>query len=183
MKVFYSLTCILFLSFITPLAFSGEGHSHGNTPTAAPSMNMLRFYAISEDFELVGVVNKKHLILYLDHRQDGSPVLNAKLDIEIDGVQVPVTRIDEGEFEVLLTKELPQGTTNILATVIAGSVSDLLTVTIDVHAPSDVESQGASTSWQQYLVWFGALILACVLLLLMIQRVRHPRQYRQGDIA
>jgi hypothetical protein len=183
MKVFYSLTCILFLSFISPQAFSGEGHSHGEAPAAAQGANMPRFYAISEDFELVGVVSHKQLILYLDHRQDGSPVENAKLDIEIDGVQVPVTRIDEGEFEVFLTKELSQGTTNFVATVIAGSVSDLLTGTIDVHAPSGLESQGASTSWKQYLVWFRALILACVLLLLMIQRGRHSRRDRNGEIA
>lgn len=183
MKVFFSLICILFLSFITPQAFSGEGHSHGKTTTTVPSMNMLRFYAISEDFELVGVVNRRQLILYLDHRQDGSPVLNAKLDIEIGGLQVPVTRVDEGEFEVLLTKELPQGTTNIVATVIVGSVSDLLTGTIDVHAPSGLESQGASTYWKQYVFWFGALTVGCLLLLLMIQRVRYSRHDRRGDIA
>ena len=78
------------IALAAPLAWAGDGHDHGEAPAATAGPASPRFTATSETFELVGVVNGKQLTLYLDRYADGSPVKDAKLELELGGVKVPV---------------------------------------------------------------------------------------------
>ena len=64
----------------TPLAWAGGDHGEAPASSAGPTSPL--FAATSETFELVGVVNGKQLTLYLDRYADGSPVKNARLELE-----------------------------------------------------------------------------------------------------
>ena len=47
-------------------AWAGPGHDHGDAAPAAVGQALPRFSAVSETFELVGVLSGKQITLYLD---------------------------------------------------------------------------------------------------------------------
>ena len=140
-----------------PQALAGEGHDHGEAlkPSSAPALP--RFTAVSELFELVGVVNDKEITLYLDRFDDNSPVEGATLELELDGVSIPVERHETGEFEASLQQELKTGLVAVTATVIAGQDSDLLVGELDLHDDDlGAHAVAETTMWSTYVPWFGA---------------------------
>ena len=60
------LLVALMLSFGAAPAWAGGGHAHGDAPVAAAGSALPRFAAVSELFELVGVIDGRKLTLYLD---------------------------------------------------------------------------------------------------------------------
>ncbi|MDQ5919115.1 MAG: hypothetical protein QG660_2230, partial [Pseudomonadota bacterium] len=80
-------------------ALAGDGHDHGEAPASAGGPAAPRFSSASDVFELVGVVEGKRLALYLSRYDDSSPVKNARLEIELGGVKIPVEAHGEGQFE------------------------------------------------------------------------------------
>ena len=68
-------------------AWAGEGHDHGDAAPAAVGQALPRFSAVSETFELVGVLNGKQITLYLDRFADNSPVRGAQIELEIGGAK------------------------------------------------------------------------------------------------
>jgi hypothetical protein len=140
-----------------------HGHSH-DAPAQAAGHALPRFAATSEAFELVGVVNGKHLTLYLDRAPDNSPVNGAQLQLELSGAKVDVKPHGEGEFEATLAQELKPGVIPVTATVIVGNESDLLAGDLDLHASTS--ESGSSRSWRDYVIWVAAGIASLVLLLI-----------------
>lgn len=126
------LAALLGLSVLSAQAHEG----HDDAPAAAPSGAAPRFAAVSEQFELVGVIEGRHLNLYLDHAADNSPVREVTLELELGGKPLPVTQVGEGLFQAELTQPLAEGETPVTATVVAGADSDLLAADIDWHAPA-----------------------------------------------
>ncbi len=153
MKVFYSLTCILFLSFITPLAIAGAGHDHGEAAAQAQGRALPRFVAISEDLEMVGIVNGKKLKIYLDRFRDNSPVDDAQIDIDIEGSKYKAEKHGVGEYEVVLKDTLKPGVMAITATIQAGELNDLLAAELDLHTDEEEPSHGSS--WKGIALWIG----------------------------
>lgn len=144
-----------------PQALAGEGHDHGEAPKPTAATALPRFTAVSELFELVGVVNDKEITLYLDRFGDNSPVEGATLELELDGVSIPVERHEAGEFEATLQQELKSGVVAVTATVIAGQESDLLVGELDLH-DDDVGAHAATEVpvWNTYSPWLGAGVAA-----------------------
>ena len=86
MKLIHSTAATLLALLLTlfiPLAIAGPGHDHGDTALQATSSALPRFTAVSEDLELVGIVNGKLITLYLDRFKDNSPVNDAQIEIDI----------------------------------------------------------------------------------------------------
>ncbi|MBA4092597.1 MAG: hypothetical protein C0489_00785 [Candidatus Accumulibacter sp.] len=106
---------------------------------------MPRFAIASDAFELVGVVDGRRIDLYLDHFADGSPVGDARLELELDGRSVPVSAHGAGQFEGRLETALAPGVLSVAATVVAGTTSDLLAGELDLHddAHADAAAPGA----------------------------------------
>ncbi|NCV59747.1 MAG: hypothetical protein EBW47_13355, partial [Betaproteobacteria bacterium] len=62
MKLIHSTAATLLALLLTlfiPLAIAGPGHDHGDTAPQATGSALPRFTAVSEDLELVGIVNRK----------------------------------------------------------------------------------------------------------------------------
>jgi hypothetical protein len=163
-------------------AWAGEGHDHGEAPAVAGGPALPRFTAVSELFELVGVVNGKQITLYLDRFTDGSPVKDAKLELELGGVKVPVESHAEGEFEATLTQELKPGVVAVAVTVIAGEESDLLAGELDLHDEVAVV-EAPSHDWKEYLTWSIAGLVGLALLIAIARRVRASRKNIIGGAA
>ncbi len=126
-----ALAALLGLSALAVQAHEG----HDDAPAAVQTSAAPRFAAVSEQFELVGVIEGHRLSLYLDHAADNSPVPDATLELELGGKPLAVTRVGEGLYQAELSQPLADGETPVTATVIAGADSDLLAADIDWHAP------------------------------------------------
>ena len=169
------ILAVLLLSVAWP-AWAGEGHDHGEAPATMAGPALPRFTAVSELFELVGVLDGKHLTLYLDRAGDNSPVKDAKLELELGGVKVPVEAHGEGLFEATLSKAPAPGEIPVAATVMAGEETDLLAGELDVHEMED-EGDGAAHvhGWKEYAYWLAAAVLGLVGLAWLIRRLRTQR--------
>lgn len=137
--------------FFASVAWAGPGHDHSHDDAPAAIGEALpRFAAVSETFELVGVLDGKHLVLYLDRYDDGSPVKDAVLELELDGVKLPVRVRGEGEFEAELARIPAPGMVAVAATILAGEETDLLAgefALADAAETSDVQGMSKSLLW------------------------------------
>ena len=70
--------------------WAGDGHDHGEAAPAPAAAALPRFAAVSDDFELVGVLNGQRLTLYLDHAADNRPVTDGELTLDDVPALVPV---------------------------------------------------------------------------------------------
>jgi hypothetical protein len=120
------------LAFTTAV-LAGDGHDHGDSKPSVSGPVSPRFAAVSDLFELVGVLEGKRLVLYLDYAATNAPVKDAKLELEIGGKKVKVEPHGLGEFEVMFEQEPKDGVLAIAATVSAGKESDLLAGELDIH--------------------------------------------------
>lgn len=165
----------------TYAAGDDHGHDHGDAPAAASGPALPRFAAVSEAFELVGVVNGKHLALYLDRFDDNSPVKGAQLELDVGGKKVAVAPHGDGEYEATLAEELKPGVIPVTVTVVAQGETDLLAGEIDIHEEEHADDEGAS-EWMRYLAWGAALAAAAGAVFWGSRRLR-TRRVRAGGTA
>lgn len=154
------------------IALADAGHDHGDAPAASAGTALPRFSAVSDLFELVGVVNGKTLTLYLDHAADNRPVKDAKLQVELAGAPLELRPHGEGEYEATLANALAPGVTAITATVVTATDSDLLAGELDLHEDAHADAPAAPSASTvglgvaggigalALLAWFGRRIVA-----------------------
>lgn len=140
---------------------AGEGHDHGEAPATAAGPALPRFSAVSETFELVGVLDGRRLTLYLDRYADNSPVKGARLDLEIAGAPVTAEPHADGEFEATLPAVPEASVLPVTATVVAGDETDLLAGELDIHDDHAAEPSAASPALPGWAGWAaGAAVVA-----------------------
>jgi hypothetical protein len=149
-----------------------EGHSH-DAPAAATGPALPRFSAVSEAFELVGVINGKQLAIYLDRFDDNSPVPDAKLELEVGGKKVPVKVHALGEYEATLAEELKPGVTPVTVSLEAKGETDILAGEVDIQ--EDEHAAAESAAWMRYAGW-GAAALVGIGLVAAVLRKRASRR-------
>jgi hypothetical protein len=185
MKTFLSrvaLSCATVL--LAPVhALADDGHDHGNAPSAATGPAQPRFAAVSETFELVGVLNGKHITLYLDRSDDNSPVPDAQIELEIAGAKFKAEKHGDAEYEVTLADTPQPGVLPITAMVTAGNEADLLAGELDIHEDAEAHAPAPLPSWTAPAAWVAAGIIALALLTFAARRVRASRSARTGGAA
>ena len=171
-------------------AVAGEGHDHGDAATAATGTALPRFAAVSEVFELVGVLDGKQLTLYLDRFADNAPVRGAQIELDIAGVKfmAEAAKGQPGEdtYQVTFQDAPKPGVLAITATVTAGSEVDLLAGELDLHAEAHAAEPAGAGSWKQLAGWAaGGLVAVAVLAVLVLvgRRLMSARQLRAGGAA
>ncbi|CAD5372713.1 conserved exported hypothetical protein [Rubrivivax sp. A210] len=146
------------------LARAGDGHDHGDAAPAPGGPALPRFAAVSESFELVGVLEGRRLALYLDRAADNSPVPEARIELEIAGAKLQATRQGPDAYEVLLASPPAPGVLPITATVTVGQEMDLLAGELDIHEAAHGEAAAPVPPWKTYGGWalggFSALALS-----------------------
>jgi len=161
MKLIHSTAAtfmVLIFTLLSPLAMAGPGHDHGEAAPQAQGTALPRFVAVSEDLEMVGIVNGQQLTIYLDRFTDNSPVNDAQIEIDIAGNTYKAEKHGEGEYEVILKDTLKPGVMAITATIQAGELNDLLAAELDLHA--DEEEHSHRFSWNVLAMWSGVGLLA-----------------------
>lgn len=174
--------CLATLVAVTPFTtWADAGHNDGAPALAAAGSGPPRFIAVSETFELVGVLNGKLLTLYLDRADDNSPVKAAQLELEVGGMKVAVKPHGEGEFEATLAQELKPGVTSVAATVVAGQEADLLAGELDIREGTHADAAVGSPPWKKYGAWLTGGLVALALLAWGLRRLRANRINRDGS--
>lgn len=170
MKLTFSTAATLLalvLSLLSPLVMAGPGHDHGEAAPQAQGTALPRFVAVSEDLEMVGILNGKQLTIYLDRFKDNSPVNDAQIEIEIAGNKYKAEKHGEGEYEVMLKDTLKPGVLAITATIQAGQLNDLLAAEFDLQVVEEEHSH--RFSWKALAMWSGAGLLALMALGVMFR--------------
>ncbi len=171
------LTLALLVSLAGP-AWAADEHGHDHdAPAAAAGPALPRFEAVSEAFELVGVVNGKQLAIYLDRFDDNSPVEGAKLELEVGGKKVPVNVHAPGEYEATLSEELKPGVTPVTVTLEVKGETDILAGEVDIHEGEHTEA--VAIGWRPYVAW-GAAALVALGLAAAVLRKRASRRALGG---
>ena len=168
---------------VAPTALAGEGHDHGDKAPAAVGQALTRFTAVSETFELVGVLSGKQITLYLDRFADNSPVRDAQIELEIGGTKFNAEKQGEDAYEVVLPARPKPGVLPVTATVTAGNEIDLLTGELDLHEKAHTEEAARTFSWTAYTGWAAVGIAALALLAWRKRRLRGARSVRAGAAA
>ena len=177
-----AVLCAALLLLAGAPARADAGHDHGDAPAAPAGPALPRFTAVSDTFELVGVLDGKLLTLYLDRFADNAPVPKATLELDIGGTAVKAEPHGEGQFEVQLADVPAPGVLPITATVIAGAETDLLAGELDIHADAH-EDATAPRNWRRIVggTLGGAVVL--VLLIAFARRARASRPTQAGGAA
>jgi hypothetical protein len=161
-------------------AWAGEGHDHGDAAPAAGGQALPRFSAVSETFELVGVLSGKQITLYLDRFADNSPVRGAQIELEIGSLKLKAEKQGDDEYEVVLPEVPKEGVLPVTATVTAGNEVDLLAGELDIHKEAHAEGAAHTHSWIEAAGWVAAGIAALALLPWGMRRVVSARSARAG---
>lgn len=164
-------------------AWAGPGHDHGDAAPAAVGQALPRFSAVSETFELVGVLSGKQITLYLDRFADNSPVRGAQIELEIGGAKFKAEKLGDDEYEVVLPEAPKVGVLPVTATVTAGNEADLLAGELDIHEEVHADETAHTHSWTEYAGWVAAGIAALGLLVWGGRRAVHARSVRTGAAA
>lgn len=126
--------------FICSLLLAGAAWAHGDDEHkdhahASPSAVLETNAAVpalttqSEIFELVARLYENELGLYIDYWKSNAPVLNAKVEVELNGRKVPATfHADHGDYAVsdpeMLKALHAEGEHALVFTIVAGPPQD-----------------------------------------------------------
>lgn len=124
------MTAVL-LALSMPL-LAHEGHDHGAAAKPVDVRLAPRFELRSEDFELVGVLAGKDLIIYLDRAADNAPVPGAQIEIDGQGIKGLASEMADGVYQLATPSLMQAGKYPLTITVQAGEIVDLLSASLEV---------------------------------------------------
>jgi cobalt-zinc-cadmium efflux system membrane fusion protein len=141
-----------------------EGHDHGPAAPAARADAAPRGEAASEAFELVAVAQGETLVFYLDRFASNEPVRDATLAVEAPGGPVTAEAAG-GAYRIKAPWLAKPGHTDLIVTVTAGDLTDILPLSIDVPDRAALQASGGMLDAAAILrpstalaVVFGALL-------------------------
>src|SRR5262245_11421911 len=120
--------CWLLLTFLSVFwaapASAHEGHEP--PPTAATMVGPPRLVTKSEAYELVAILERERLTIYLDRFEDNAPVTDATIKVSINGETVAAEATPEGSY-VLASQLLGgRGSAELVFDIMAPEGDDLL---------------------------------------------------------
>lgn len=155
------------------LARAAGGHDHG--PAAAPAAASLpRFAAVSEQLELVGVLDGRTLTLWLDRFEDNRPVPGARIELALGDAKPAVTAQADGVYAATLDAAPAAGMTAVTATVTVDGASDLIAGELDIHADT-AHADSHAHSLREWALWGGGAALVALALYALARRSRAAR--------
>ncbi len=187
MNIIRTLAALLVAAVVAVLtaapAWAGPGHDHGDEAPVTVGEALPRFAAVSEIFELVGVLSGTKITLYLDRFADNSPVRDAKIELEVGSAKVTATKQGDDAYEVMLAEAPEPGVLPITATVTAGNEVDLLAGELDIPEAAHADAAAHTHSWTEYAGWAAGGIAALWLLAWGGRRLLGTRSVRAGGAA
>jgi hypothetical protein len=150
---------------------AGGARVHGNTGP--------RIDTFTESFELVGRLQDGELSILIDRYETNEPVLNGKLEAEVDGLKASATfHADHGDYaiadEAFLKAISKPGKHALLFTLTAGAETDLLEGTLEVRPESQhaahAEPHGVSLTHRTWAIGGIVIFIAFAALVMSLRR-------------
>jgi membrane fusion protein, heavy metal efflux system len=162
------------LSTFFSFAWAGEGHDHGEAPTAATGTAAPLLTSHSDLFELVGMVEGNEMKIYLDRFTTNEPVTDAKIEVEIGNIKGIAAAQADGSYIFKNDVFTNPGDLSVSFTVIAGKDADLLAGDLKIDGPIDDHAHDeAAKPWLRWAAYAGgALLLAAIVFVPMRRRRR-----------
>lgn len=163
------LLAISFLMFgLWSSAIAHDGHSHDKETKPPIVVNTFpTLTAVSENYELVGIVQSGQMTVFLDRFESNAPVVDAELEFDVAGTVVKAARNPDGTYLVNLPTSLNlKISTPVTVTVLASAGADLLSGELAAISPASQSS--SSIIW--ILLMLTGLLLAILLTWLLIRR-------------
>ena len=162
------------LSTFFCFAWAGEGHDHGEAPTAATGTAAPRLTSHSDLFELVGMVEGNEMKIYLDRFTTNEPVTDAKIEVEIGNIKGIAAAQADGSYIFKNDVFTNPGDLSVSFTVIAGKDADLLAGDLKIDGPIDDHAHDENGKpWLRWAAYAsGALLLAAIVFVAIRRRRR-----------
>jgi membrane fusion protein, heavy metal efflux system len=129
-------------------AHEGGDHDHGAPAVSTPATMTARGEAASENFELVAVAQGAELIVYLDRFASNAPATDAAIEVETPDGPAKAESKGDGSYRLAAPWLAKGGHLDLVFTVTAGNVLDILPVAIDVApAGADADRGAAGHGW------------------------------------
>lgn len=159
-----------------------EGHDHGAPPPALTTPAAPRAEAVSEQFQLVAISRAGALELWLDRLADNSPVSGAVIEAETPTGAATAEPASDGLYRLAAPWANAPGQHDLIFTVTAGGVSDVLLGSLIIPEPmTDPVQSGGLGLWvialaetPSALLAGGGFILGALVGLLFGRRGRAP---------
>lgn len=152
-------------------AHDGEDHSHDTPPpiqSASP-----RVEAHSPDIELLGILQHQELTLYLDRYADNVPLPDATVELESGTHKAVAKHAGGGVYRIAADWLHAPGRHELVFTIQAGELNDLLAATLTVTAPPPL-THANRFGWRSIAGGIFALIGAFALALFLKRRRSAP---------
>lgn len=167
MKQLITLFTLLLFVAMSPGAFAHGDEDHGQGTVASGHAGQSaapHLEAVTEDFELVGRFQPNELAIFVSRFETNEPVLDGKLDAELNGVKAAAKfRQAQGDFVIddrtFLQALAKPGTHAIVFTVAAANESDLLEGTLKVQ-PNAAADNHSHFPW----AWVGGGVAAVLVM-------------------
>lgn len=176
------LAAILMLAASQALA--NGGHDHGG-PGELPTTALPRMEATSPDFELVAVAEGHRLEIYLDRFATNEPIDGATIEIDVDGSKATAIFENDGIYALDADWVAAPGTKNLVFTIVAPDVSDLLVGTLEVPAPATKTARSSALGWGELIrlpvAW--QLAIAAFVLGFVVAFAFRPKRLRGEETA
>jgi cobalt-zinc-cadmium efflux system membrane fusion protein len=163
----YSARCcaavLAAISLLPQSAMADDGHGHGEAPVAEATASP-RMEAHSDLFELVGIVDKGQLVIYLDRFATNEPVERATIAYEAGTEKGEARAQPDGTYVAAIKAMAGNETLSIAFTVTAGADADLLAgdlVLAEAHHDGHGEEAKPLARWAAY----AAAALSALLIL------------------
>jgi hypothetical protein len=172
-----ALACWALACAVSLPSMAGDDHDHGAEPAAAGDQASPRVEAHSDLFELVGIVEKGQMTVYLDRYATNEPVTNARIEFEAGPNKGMATARPDGVYVIKFDALSRPGELPFSFTVTAGSDTDLLAGELHMEDPHAHE-EAAERPW---LRWAGlaAVTLAALAAAVYLGRSFASRRARR----
>ena len=171
---FSSRLAALAMGLCASLSFAGEGHDHGDAAPAAAGNASPRIEAHSDLFELVGVVDKGQMTIYLDRYASNEPVPGAKIEYEAGAAKGVAQPQPDGTYLLKLDALAKPGQLAFSFTVSAGADTDLLAADLDMKDTHD-HADTPARPWWRWLAYAAAAAMALLLAALAARSIQARR--------
>ena len=144
--------------------WAGGGHDHGDGPPDASSTASPRLSSHSELFELVGVVDKGEMKIYLDRYATNEPITDAMIEVEVGSAKGTALPQPDGSYSFKNELLGKPGTLSVSFVVVAGKDSDLLASDLTIgDIRSDDVHLGTNRPWLRWAAYAFAGLLILLL--------------------
>lgn len=155
-------------------AAAHEGHSHDEPVPSATDTTTPRGVGQSDQFEVVAIAKSGDLVVYVDRFATNEPIASATVEIEAPQGSVTTEPYPDGTYRVRAPWLNPNGATDLILTITAGSDVDIVPLSITAPPARAIASVSSSTipSAREFFYLAGGVLGGFALASLMSGRSR-----------